>query len=72
MTKTLSGTIDRIEENQAVIKTEDGIELIWPVSHLPEDYKEGQTIKIQLINDHEKTQANNKLAEDVLNEILQP
>ena len=59
--------IERIENGQAVLKTEDGQNIIWPVNKLPEPITEGAILNISINN---KEQKNNQLAKDILNEIL--
>jgi len=59
--------IERIENGQAVLKTEDGQNIIWPVNKLPEPISEGAILNISINN---KEQKNNQLAKDILNEIL--
>lgn len=59
--------IERIENGQAVLKTEDGQNIIWPTNKLPESAAEGTILNISINN---KEQTNKQLAKDILNEIL--
>lgn len=59
--------IERIENGQAVLKTEDGQNIIWPANKLPEPINEGAVLNISINN---KEQTNKQLAKDILNEIL--
>jgi len=71
MNNFLRGTIDRFEEDQAVIILDDGQQLLWPKSKLTDDTLAGQAINLYLSEDDLGTNEKNKLAKDVLNEILQ-
>jgi len=62
-------TIDRFEEEKAVLKTEDGISIVWPKDKLPKESHEGM-ILIFNINDANAEKNDQKLAKDILNEIL--
>lgn len=59
--------IERIENGQAVLKTDDGQTIIWPTNKIPEPVAEGTILNLTLNN---KEQTNNQLAKDILNEIL--
>jgi len=64
------GVIDRIEENKAVIKLDDGQQVIWPVSDLPEGLTEGDSLRLVILTAEEDGDAREKLAKQILNEIL--
>jgi hypothetical protein len=66
----MKGTIDRIEENKAVIKLENGEALIWPADQLPENAKPGTAINLALVTDDNTTSEQEAIAKNVLNEIL--
>jgi len=70
MLNYLEGTIDRFEEEYAVIKLEDGQTVDWPIVNLPEDLAEGETIKIYIKSGSEETEANAGQAKKILNELL--
>ncbi|PLX26999.1 DUF3006 domain-containing protein [Candidatus Parcubacteria bacterium] len=67
---TIDSVIDRIEGDRAVLKTPDGLEIIWPASKLPADAKEGTVIKIAITDDTAKESADKELAKNILSEIL--
>jgi len=70
--KFLKATIDRLEGNLAVIKTEDNQEILWPISDLPEGTKEGTAVRLTLSTSQSDEEERTKLAKTLLNEILQP
>jgi len=63
-------TIDRFEEDKAVLKTDDGFSIIWPKNKLPEDSHEGMVLIFNITDDAETEKNNKQLAKDILNEIL--
>ncbi len=67
----LKAIIDRLEGESAVIKTENGQEIIWPKNNLPEDAKEGTAIRLNLSTSKTDEEERAKLAKTLLNEILQ-
>lgn len=67
----LKAAIDRIEGESAVIKTENGQELIWPKDNLPADAREGTAIRLNLSTSKTDEEERAKLAKTLLNEILQ-
>lgn len=71
MNNSLAGTIDRFENDKAVIVLNDGQQLIWPKAKLADDITAGMSINLCLSEDESGTKENKQLAKDVLNEILQ-
>jgi len=71
MPKNIQATIDRIEEDKAVLVFEDGQKLFVPINALPENSLAGRTLDISLLPNSSKTESRESLARDVLNEILQ-
>lgn len=70
--KFLKAAVDRLEGNFAVVKTEDGQELLWPIADLPEGVKEGTAVRLNLSTNQTDEEERTKLAKSLLNEILQP
>ncbi len=66
------GTIDRLEENFAVIKLTTGQEIFWDKNNLPADCVAGDTLTFTIAKDEKTTQNNEQLAKDILNQILKP
>lgn len=64
------GVIDRIEENKAVIKLDDGQQVIWPVSELPEGLTEGNNLRLVLYTAPDDTKNQEEMARAILNKIL--
>jgi len=67
---SLQGTIDRIEESIAVIAFPDGQKLNVSIGKLPHDCKQGDALDFSIAKDASASAKNQKLAQDVLNEIL--
>ena len=65
-------TLDRIEEDKAVLKTEDNQIIIWPCDKLPDGIKEGMVLSFNIDSNNEMTADKKQLAKDILNEILTP
>ena len=63
-------TIDRIEENFVVAKSEGGTTVNLPLALVPEGSTEGDIINIAISKDNEKTTEEKQKAKDILNEIL--
>jgi hypothetical protein len=72
MNKFLKAAIDRFEGDYAVIKTEDGQEILWPKKNLPDDAKEGSALRLSASTSQTDEEERTKLAKTLLNEILQP
>ncbi len=70
MTLVIKATLDRFEDGKAVIKTEDGQEIIWPTNKLPEEITAGNSLSITISSNIDKTSAKEGLAKNMLNEIL--
>lgn len=63
-------TIDRFEGDKAVLKTNDGLTVLWPKNKLPENSKEGSLINFTINKDLETEDEKRILAKNILNEIL--
>jgi len=63
-------TIDRFEEDKAILKTEDNKTIVWPKQKLPSDIKEGAVLTFIITKDLETEDEKKELAKNILNEIL--
>jgi uncharacterized OB-fold protein len=70
MPNYLEATIDRFEDDYAVVKLEDGQTIDWPVQNLPEDLAEGDAIKIYIGERREETEDMAEKARAILKELL--
>ncbi|MCK4539996.1 DUF3006 domain-containing protein [Candidatus Parcubacteria bacterium] len=68
----IKATIDRFENEKAVLITKDKDEIIWPKNKLPEETTEGMVLNINISNNKKNTEKNKELAKKILNEILNP
>lgn len=66
----LTGVIDRLEGTFAVIKTDDGQTLNWPINKLPNETAEGKIIHLVLSDSNSEEQEREKIAKTILNDIL--
>jgi len=66
----IKATIDRFEEEKAILKTEDNENIIWPKNKIANNLKEGSSVMIMITDDKKDEESNKKLAKDILNEIL--
>ena len=65
---TYQGTVDRFKGKQAVIKLDDGTEVLWPIKNLADDVKEGTAVKVAISANQEEQKED--LAKTMLNDIL--
>jgi len=65
-------TIDRFEEDKAILILKTREVVIWPKNRLPENSAEGKVISISIEDDRISTENNSKKAKELLNEILNP
>lgn len=63
-------TLDRFEGDQAVLKTDDGQTIFWPVKLLPENTKEGAILFFAVNSSPEIEAGKRDLAKQMLNELL--
>lgn len=63
-------TLDRFEGDKAVLLGADGQEIILPAKIFPKDAKEGDALILFITTDKEEKQKKEKLAKEILNEIL--
>ena len=68
--KSLSGNIDRLEGEVAILRLSDGQELHWPVERLPAGATEGAAIRLFMLTDVDQTKSQKELAQEILNEIF--
>jgi len=61
--------IDKLEEDKAILKSEDNDVVIWPRSKLPLGTKEGSLLAFTIKSGEQGTE-NKEIAKDILNEIL--
>jgi hypothetical protein len=63
-------TIDRFENEQAVLKFDSGETLVWPKTKLPENLKEGDVLHLAINKNGEETASKHSQAKEILNELL--
>lgn len=68
--KYVAASVDRLESERAVLILDDGQKLDWPASELPADVSEGARVKLVLLSAKTEQEAREKMAKDILNEIL--
>lgn len=63
-------TIDRFEEDKAVLVADDGTAIIWPKNKLPTDIHEGSTLSFNIRETAEQEKRDKQTAKDIINEII--
>lgn len=63
-------TIDRFENEKAILKTENNEIIVWPKNKLPKNSKEGSIIAFSIADSNDQKNNNKQLAKNILNEIL--
>jgi hypothetical protein len=63
-------TIDRFEEENAVLLTENGEIIVWPKNKLPEGAVEGVILKFSILRNEEEEKEKREIAKEILNEIM--
>lgn len=66
----IKATIDRFENDKAVLRTEDGRSIAWPKDKLPNGAREGASLNFNILSDNETEKDKRELAKEILNEIL--
>lgn len=69
---TKKAVIDRLEQDQAVIQTDDGQILLWNINNLPPNLSEGNEVVIEIKNLGEADHEQQELAKSILDEIFNP
>lgn len=67
---SISGVLDRFEENSAVVILKGHQVIHWPRQKLPEDIKEGDVVWLRISHDKDLTKERERLARKILEEIL--
>lgn len=65
-------TVDRFENDQAVLKTADNETIIWPKNKLPAAATEGGSLLFVISDNPKEEKTSRELAREILSEILNP
>ena len=68
----LKFTIDRFEEDKAVLVDENGQSIIWPGDKLPSNLHEGSALIFEINEEAEREKKDRQQAKDIINEIINP
>ena len=63
-------TVDRFEEDKAVLAALDGATIIWPKSKLPAGIHEGSVLSLDIKEAAEREKSDKRTAKDIINEII--
>ena len=63
-------TVDRFEEDKAVLVANDGQTIIWPKNKLPAGVHEGSALSFEITETAEREKLDKQTAKDIINEIL--
>ncbi|MEI7792734.1 MAG: DUF3006 domain-containing protein [Candidatus Berkelbacteria bacterium] len=66
----LEATLDRIEEDKAVLQIKDGGDFVIDKKYLPKEAKEGEIVVVTFATNQAETDRREKKAREILNEIL--
>ncbi|NUM25795.1 MAG: hypothetical protein HUU49_04235 [Candidatus Buchananbacteria bacterium] len=66
----LSARLEKFENKDAVIITDDGQRLTWPIKDLPADCEVGSNVRITLSTAVTDQEEQTQIAKAILNEIL--
>lgn len=64
-------TIDRFENDKAVLISDDGLIIVWPKNKLPASAREGMVLNFNILNNLEAEKDKKELSKQILNEILE-
>ncbi len=68
---TIKLTIDRFENQKAVLKSQNGELVVFPKSLLPDNVYEGMVLYFSINENNKEEKEQEKKAKEILNEILQ-
>lgn len=63
-------TIDRFEENQAVLIDGVGAAIVWPKNKLPDNLHEGSCLNFAIVEEKNQEREDKQTAKDIINEII--
>ncbi|MFH0955824.1 MAG: DUF3006 domain-containing protein [Candidatus Falkowbacteria bacterium] len=63
-------TLDRFEEDKAVLVASDGTAIIWPKNKLPANAREGSALSFDIRETAEREKQDKQTAKDIINEII--
>jgi len=63
-------TVDRFEEDKAVLVTDDGTAIVWLKNKLPDNIHEGSTLSFDIVEAAEREKRDKQTAKDIINEII--
>lgn len=63
-------TVDRFEEDKAVLIENNGSSVVWPKNKLPENAREGSELSFEIIENAELEKRNRQTAKDIINEMI--
>ncbi|MBI4779347.1 DUF3006 domain-containing protein [Candidatus Falkowbacteria bacterium] len=63
-------TVDRFEEDKAVLIFDGGAAIVWPKEKLPADIHEGSALSFDIREAVEREKENKQAAKDIINEII--
>jgi hypothetical protein len=66
----LKATIIRFEGRFAVLETDEGVTIRWPIKQLPDDVQEGEWVRLTVSSDKTEEETHQQLAREVINSLL--
>ncbi len=66
----LKATVSGFEGTSAILTVEGGMTVRWPIKQLPDDVREGSTIRLIASSTRTEQEEREKLAREVINSLL--
>ncbi|MBI2459246.1 MAG: DUF3006 domain-containing protein [Parcubacteria group bacterium] len=63
-------TVDRFEEDKAILVANDGAAISWPKNKLPAEIHEGSALSFDIAEAAEREKRDRQTAKDLINEII--
>lgn len=63
-------TIDRFEEDRAVLIDGVGAAIVWPKNKLPDNLHEGSSLNFAIAEEKNREREDKQTAKDIINEII--
>ena len=65
-------TIDRFENDKAVLIDANGEAIVWPKNKLPDNLHEGSSLNFDVAEETNRELKDKQTAKDIINEIINP
>jgi len=66
----LEAKLEAFQESNVLLRTENGLEFLWPIRNLPEGLKIGDKVRLSVSSEKSAEEERKKIAKEVLNQLL--